>query len=127
VSVGTWFAAFPKERLIRPAFLAFAAMLAGFAVIRVSWAAFIVAPLLGYAYFVVITSLSTVLQSHIDDAVRGRVVALWIMGFGGTVPLGVLVFGVVAHATSISLVLLMGAAVAVLLAIYADLPATRPD
>jgi MFS family permease len=123
VSVGTWFASFPKERLIRPAFLAFAAVLAAFAVVRVSWAAFVIAPLLGYAYFVVITSLSTVLQSHIEDAVRGRVIALWIMGFGGTVPLGVLVFGVVAHATSISLVLLMGAFVAVLLAIYADLSA----
>jgi hypothetical protein len=55
------------------------------------------------------------------------VIALWIMAFGGTVPLGVLVFGVVAHATSISLVLLIGAFVAVLLAIYADLPAFRRD
>jgi MFS family permease len=121
VSVGTWFAHFRKERLIRPAFLAFAVVLAAFAVVRSPLAAFVVAPLLGYVYFVVITSLSTVLQSHIDDAVRGRVVALWIMGFGGTVPVGVLVGGVIAHATSITLVLLVGAGVADLLAAYADL------
>ena len=50
-------------------------------------------PSSGYAYFVVITSLSTVLQQHVDDAVRGRVMALWIMGFGGTVPVGVLIAG----------------------------------
>jgi MFS family permease len=121
VSVGTWFAKLSKERLVRPAFLAFAGILTLFALVRTPWAAFLVAPLLGYAYFVVITSLSTVLQSHIDDAVRGRVVALWIMGFGGTVPLGVLIGGVVAHAASITLVLLVGAGVAVLLAAYSDL------
>ena len=63
------------------------------------------------------------LQSHVDDAVRGRVVALWIMGFGGTVPVGVLMGGALAHATSITLVLLIGAGVAALLAAYADLTA----
>lgn len=127
VSVGTFFAAVAKERLLRPAFLAFATLLAGFALVRVAWAAFVLAPLLGYAYFVVITSLSTVLQSHIDDAVRGRVIALWIMGFGGTVPLGVLVFGAVATATSITAVLLMGAVVAALLSLYADLRTAARD
>ena len=41
---------------------------------------------LGAVYFAVITSLSTVLQQDLDDSVRGKVMALWIMGFGGTVP-----------------------------------------
>ncbi len=40
-----------------------------------------------------ITSLSTVLQQDLDDAVRGKVMALWIMGFGGTVPFGGLAGG----------------------------------
>jgi MFS family permease len=121
VSVGTSFAAIPMARLVRPAMLAFAVILTAFALVRVPWAAFVLAPLLGYAYFVVITSLSTVLQSHIDDAVRGRVVALWIMGFGGTVPVGVLAGGALAHATSITLVLLIGAGFAAALAAFADL------
>ena len=43
---------------------------------------------LGAVYFAVITSLSTVLQQDLDDSVRGKVMALWIMGFGGTVPFG---------------------------------------
>ena len=127
VSVGTWFASVAKEQLVRPAFLAFAALLAAFALVRSEWAAFVTAPLLGYAYFVVITSLSTVLQSHVDDAVRGRVIALWIMGFGGTVPVGVLVGGVVEEATSITFVLLVGAVAAVVLAAYADLAASAAD
>jgi MFS family permease len=121
VSVGSWFAHQPKARLIRPALAAFGGLLAAFALARSPIVAFVLAFLVGYAYFVVITSLSTVLQEHVTDAIRGRVVALWIMGFGGTVPLGVLVGGVVAHATSLTAVLLAGAAVAVALSLYANL------
>ena len=128
ISVGTLFAHSPRARLVRPALLAFAVLLAALALARSPALAMIVAPILGYAYFVVITSLSTVLQEHVDDAVRGRVLALWIMGFGGTVPLGVLVAGPLAQATSITLVLLLGAVVAVGLAFYADLHAVgAPD
>jgi MFS family permease len=121
ISVGSWFAHQPKARLIRPALAAFGALLAAFALARSPIVACALAFLVGYAYFVVITSLSTVLQEHVTDAVRGRVVALWIMGFGGTVPVGVLVGGVVAHATSLTAVLLAGAGVAVGLSFYADL------
>ena len=52
--------------------------------------------------------------------------ALWIMGFGGTVGLGNLVAGSVIDATSVTTVLLVNACVAVLLAWYADLR-TPPD
>ena len=72
---------------------------------------------------VVITALSTVLQSHLDHAVRGRVMALWIMGFGGTVPLGVFVGGWLVHPIGLTAVLMYGAVVALLLAWYADLRA----
>jgi MFS family permease len=123
ISVGTWFAGYAKARLVRPALVAFGLLLVGLALVRSPLGGFVVAPILGYAYFVVITSLSTVLQEHVDDAVRGRVLALWIMGFGGTVPVGVLIAGPVAQATSITLVLLVGAVVAIALAAYADLRA----
>jgi MFS family permease len=123
VTVGTWFAQQPKARLVRPGLAAFGGLLAGFALARAPVEAFVLAFLVGYAYFVVITALSTVLQEHVADTIRGRVVALWIMGFGGTVPLGVLVGGIVAHATSLTAVLLAGAVVAVALSVYADLNA----
>jgi MFS family permease len=121
ISVGTWFAAFSKARLVRPALVAFGLLLVVFALVRSPAGALVIAPILGYAYFVVITSLSTVLQEHVDDAVRGRVMALWIMGFGGTVPLGVLLAGPLSSVTSITFVLLVGAVVAVALAGYANL------
>ena len=92
---------------------AFAVVLVGFAFTRSVPLAFVLAPILGFAYFVVITSLSTVLQEHLDDAIRGRIMALWIMSFGGTVPLGVLAGGFLVNAgLSITGVLVMGAVVA---------------
>jgi predicted MFS family arabinose efflux permease len=84
---------------------------------------------LGFFYFAMITSLSTALQERLDDSVRGRVMALWIMGFGGTVGLGNLVAGTVIDATSITAVLLVNAVVALFLTFYADvrLPEGAPD
>jgi hypothetical protein len=47
--------------------------------------------------------------------------ALWIMGFGGTVPIGNLLAGPIIEATSVTTVVLAGAVVALALAAYADL------
>jgi sugar phosphate permease len=62
-----------------------------------------------------------VLQTRLADHERGRVMALWIMAFGGTVPVGALVFGPAAEATSLTAMMLVGAAVALVLALVTDL------
>jgi MFS family permease len=123
IGVGTVLAAHSKARIARIGLLAFAFLLAAFGSVRVTWAAYPLAVVLGFAYFSTITSLSTVLQQHLTDNIRGRIVAIWMMAFGGTVPLGVLVGGVVANHSSITLVMLIGAACALGLAWYADLRA----
>ena len=125
VSVGTVFARVSKVTLLRPAFLAFAAVLSVFALLRTSALAYPVALLLGYAYFVAITALSTLIQSHLVDEERGRVMALWIMGFGGTVPVGVLVAGWIGHTVSITVVILAGAVWAVVLAAWSNADSLR--
>ncbi|HTK14845.1 MAG TPA: MFS transporter [Acidimicrobiia bacterium] len=125
VSVGTVFARVSKTKLLRPSFLAFAAVLAVFALLRIATFAYPVALVLGYAYFVAITSMSTLIQSHLVDEERGRVMALWIMGFGGTVPVGVLVGGWVGHTTSITAVILAGAVWAVVLAAWSNAQSLR--
>jgi MFS family permease len=66
-----------------------------------------------------------VIQERLADSERGRVMALWIMAFGGTVPLGTLAAGPVADRYGITVVVLIGAFVAALLAWYADLPVAR--
>jgi hypothetical protein len=56
--------------------------------------------------------------------------ALWIMGFGGTVPIGNLIAGPIIEGTSVTAVMLAGSVLALGLAAYANLedpaPATRP-
>ena len=121
LSIGTVLSDRSLERVVRVGLLAFAAFLAVFSLLRTPALAYPGILLVGLAYFAVITSLSTVLQQRLDDANRGRVMALWIMGFGGTVPIGNLIAGPIIEATSITVVVFAGALVAVALAWYADL------
>ena len=121
LSIGTIFSRRSMERITRVALVAFAASLATFALLRSPTAAYPVAVVLGTSYFALITSLSTVMQSQVEHHERGRVTALWIMGFGGTVPIGNLIAGPVIEATSITAVLLVGAAWALVLAAYTRL------
>jgi MFS family permease len=120
ITVGTVFAQRSKTRLLRPGFVAFAAVLTVFALLRAPAPAYPVSAVLGYVYFIVITALSTVLQADLDERIRGRVMALWIMGFGGTVPLGVLAAGWIGNVASITAVLVAGSVWAVVLAVWSD-------
>jgi predicted MFS family arabinose efflux permease len=118
-TVGSVLARRSKIGLLRPGFIAFAIALAAFALVRNVAGAFVVICVLGYMYFLVVTCLSTILQKQLRDDQRGRVMALWIMLFGGTVPLGVLVAGPFAKSYSTE-VLLVGAIWAVVLAVFAS-------
>jgi MFS family permease len=129
LSIGTVFATSSKERIVRVALVAYATVLAAFALVGMPALAYPVMLIVGLAYFAFITSLSTVLQSGLADHERGGVMALWIMGFGGTVPIGNLIAGPIIEATSITTVMLFGAACALALSFYARLdptPAAEP-
>ncbi len=112
VTVGTYLAHHSKATIARRSLVAFAVLLTAFAEVRDAGLAFPVAFILGFTYFLVITSLAITLQSHLDDAIRGRIMALWIMAFGGVVPLGVLAGGVIVEVISITTLMLIGAVVA---------------
>jgi MFS family permease len=118
IAVGTFLARRSKPRLASGGLLAFAVLLAAFATVTVRPLAYPIVIGVGLSYFTVVTSLNTLVQLHVDDAQRGRVMAVWIMGFGGTVPLGTLLAGAIADHTSVSAVILAGAVVAALLAVY---------
>jgi MFS family permease len=121
LAIGTIFVGWDKRSLIRYGFVAFATTLAVFAVVRNPMGAFIVAPLLGFAYFATTTSMNTVLQSRLEDHERGRVMSLWFMAFGGTVPLGNLVFAPAIDAIGARWVLLGGALWALFLGWWCDI------
>ncbi len=121
ITVGTYLAQHSKAVVARRALVAFAVLLAGFALVRNVALAFPTVGALGFAYFMVITSLSIVLQERLENAERGRIMALWIMSFGGTVPIGVLVGGYLVAPLGITTVIMIGVVVALLLAWYCDL------
>jgi len=116
ISIGTVMVGWSKPLVARRSLAAFAVTLLVFGSVHRTAFAFPIAFLVGIAYFSTVTSLSTVLQEHLDDTTRGRVMALWIMAFGGTVPIGVLIGGAIARHASIGAVVVCGAGVAALLA-----------
>ena len=127
LSIGTFLSRQDLRRVSQLGLGAFSLLLLTFGLLSSAGPAYPVAAMLGFAYFATVTSLSTVLQEEVEDAMRGRVLSLWQMGFGGVVPLGLLVAGPIAEATSIRLVVIYGAAAAAGLCWYAQVsPTSRP-
>jgi MFS family permease len=120
ISIGTVFARSSKPTIVRICLIGYSVALTAFALLRAALPAYFVVAVVGAFYFAFITALNTALQTRLGDAVRGRVMALWIMGFGGTVALGNLIVGPVVSAVGITAVLIFGAGVALVLAWYAD-------
>jgi MFS family permease len=121
LAVGTVLAHIDRRKLWSNGLLGFAASLAAFATVRSLAPAFPVAFVLGFAYFLAATALITIFQENLGDTERASVMPLWFMAFGGSIPLGNLVFGPVIDAIGARWVLLIGAVTAVWLAWWADL------
>jgi MFS family permease len=76
--------------------LAFGAALVVFAFARTLWVALLVLPIAGGAFMVQMAATNTVLQTIVEDRLRGRVMAFYTMAFFGTAPFGSLLAGVAA-------------------------------
>jgi MFS family permease len=111
ISIGTFLSGVARRKVVLRGLLGFAVFLAAFALVRDPAPAYAIVACLGFSYFATVTALNTILQVHLDDAVRGRVMSLWLMAFGGTVPLGLMLAGPIAEASTITFVLLYGAVV----------------
>ena len=76
---------------------------------------------LGALYFGSVTALNTTMQAQLANHERGRVMALWMMGFAGAVSISNLVFSPLIDAVGMPPLMLAGAAIALVLSRYADL------
>ena len=56
--------------------------------------------LAGFGAVTFLSTANTLVQTSIDDAVRGRVMGIWSVGFGGSLPLGSFLAGTVADVIS---------------------------
>ncbi len=108
---GSVLAAHSKMLVLRWGFVGFGLSLGAWALMRSAGPAFLLAFVVGGTYFLVITPLSTMFQVRLDDANRGRLMSVWMMAFGGTVPFGALIGGWVAARTSITAVVVAGGVV----------------
>jgi MFS family permease len=126
ISIGTVFATTSKPLIVRICLVGYSISLCAFALERSPVPAYVNVAVTGAFYFAFITALNTTLQARLHENVRGRVMALWMMGFGGTVGIGNLLIGPVVAVVGITDVLLFGAGVALALAWYADVR-PRPD
>jgi MFS family permease len=76
--------------------VSFGAALIGFAFARTLWLSLLLLPIVGAGFMVQMAATNTVLQTIVEDRLRGRVMAFYTMAFFGTAPLGSLVSGVAA-------------------------------
>ena len=126
LAVGTVLAHFDRRRLVVDGMLLFAVSLAGFAVVRSVTPAYPIAFVLGFAYFLTATALITIFQENLADTERAVVMPLWFMAFGGSIPIGNLLFGPIIDAIGARWVLGLGVVFAVGLARWCDLRRLPP-
>ena len=120
-SVSTVLRPVDSQTIVRLALGGFALALGTLAVLRSITLAYPTVFLLGMFYFAMPTALTTFMQLHLKDEIRGRIMALWMVSFGGVIPINNLLSGPAVEWTSITAVLLFGAFAAAVMAIVVRL------
>ncbi|HVB48676.1 MAG TPA: MFS transporter, partial [Burkholderiales bacterium] len=105
------------------------ASLAGFAFSGRLWVAMPLIYLTGMGIMLTAASTNTVLQTVVEDRLRARVAAIYMMAFVGMSPLGALAAGSLAHYTGAPATLAIGGllAIAAAAAYVRKLPAIRRE
>ena len=121
LSISTLFVDIDNRKLIRMGFASFAVSMMGFALAPNVELAFLTVFFLGAAYFFTTTAMQTVFASGLTPEIRARVMALWFMAFGGTVPIGNLIFGPLVDRYGSQWLLVLGSLWAVVLWWWCDI------
>ena len=96
------------ERWIGTCSVSFGLALIGFAFSRSLLGSIPLLLVAGFAFMVQVASTSTLIQMRVPDALRGRVMSIYVMMFGGMVPLGGLLAGLAAHRLGAPLTVALG-------------------
>ena len=83
-------------RIIMYATFAFAAGLTAFSLTTSLWLACALLAVAGAGFMVHLAATNTILQTIVEERLRGRVMSFYTMAFFGTVPIGSLLGGVIA-------------------------------
>ena len=95
-------------RTIVIATLAFGGGLVAFALSRTLWLSLAILPIVGAGFMIELASTNTILQTIVEEHLRGRVMAFYAMAVLGTAPIGSLIAGVVANRIGVAQTILLG-------------------
>jgi MFS family permease len=98
--------------------IAFGVALAAFSQSRVLWLSLLLLPIVGGGMMVETASTNTILQTIVEERMRGRVMSFYTMAFLGTAPLGSLIAGVLADRIGAPTTILLGGVACVLAGIW---------
>lgn len=106
------------EDVSAAATVTFGLALIGFALSHVLWISLAILPIVGAGFMVQMASINTIIQTLVDERLRGRVMAYYVMAFLGTAPIGSLLAGTVAARIGSEYTILFGGAVSVAAGIW---------
>jgi MFS family permease len=95
-------------RAMAAAATTFGAGLVAFALSRATWLSMLVLPVVGAGMMITMASTNTIIQTVVDEDLRGRVMAFYTMAFLGTAPIGSLLAGIAADRIGAPRTILLG-------------------
>jgi MFS family permease len=117
---------YPSRTLALGGIWFFSATIIGFAFTHHLWLAMIFLAGAGFGMLLFFASTNSAVQTSVRDDMRGRVMGIWALAFGGTVPLGALVAGTAGHFLGPTPTISIGAVICALAAL-AIFTRTRPS
>jgi MFS family permease len=109
LTVATWGSRVRPRLLILGGLWLFSAMLVVLAVVRWYPLALVCLALGGWGMLLYFSTTNTLIQSSVSNAMRGRVMGIWALVFGGMMPLGGLESGFLSHAVGVPWTITAGA------------------
>ncbi len=106
-----------KPPLIKLGILVFSLSLFIFAISRSPILSYLALVLIGVSFLAAVSSINTALQSSVPNAIRGRIMSLFVWAFLGLQPFGSILFGSVAHVLSAPTAVALGSGVCLIAAL----------
>ncbi|MEO7218394.1 MAG: MFS transporter [Gemmatimonadaceae bacterium] len=106
------------EDVSAAATITFGIGLIGFALSRNLWLSLAILPVVGAGFMVQMASINTIIQTLVEERLRGRVMAFYVMAFLGTAPIGSLLAGIVAARIGSEYTILFGGSVSIAIGIW---------
>lgn len=102
---------FNKRKIINYGIYFFSLMIFLLAISKIYWLSLIIISCAGMGLMIYFSACTTLIQYSVEDSVRGRVMGIWSLLFGGMMPLGNLFTGLFAQNFGISATLILSAAI----------------